>query len=58
MAQQTIVVTCPACLTEFEILEFNTQTDLAISEGSVTTRYLRVSLMAQIEHGDCAAIPA
>lgn len=59
MAQQTIILTCPACLTEFELLEFETQTELAVNEiGTSVNRHLQISVTGQMVHNDCSAIPA
>lgn len=59
MAQQSIVITCPACFTEFEVLDFDTQTGITVTEsGGNTNRTIQVSILAQIDHDDCSAIPA
>lgn len=59
MAQQSIVITCPACFTEYEVLDFDTQTGITVTEnGGNTTRTIQVTIAALIAHNDCSAIPA
>lgn len=59
MAQQTITITCPACFNDFQVLDYETQTQLQIAEGNGgSQKTLQIAIMGHVDHDDCSATPA